>query len=310
MSEKVPQSALSQDIFHVEQEYRKNVTVVTARPRIVQAAFLAWGAVVATMLLFFLFSVAWYGVQGVFDDNAYENALLTNSGYTHARMQAAAPESLLVGDVQSLSAGTGGEYDMYVQVENPNTRHAVEFSYVFSSEEGEGEGGESFLNPGETAYIIASRAATGKPKNASFEISDISWVYISTHDVANVTAWSSEHSSFSVADVVFARDIAYTDATVSRTTFTVTNHTPYSYWEPAFTVRILRGSTLLGIADITATKFLAGEERKIDMRWFGDFPQTATVTITPRIPYFSSDAFMNPEESSSSDVRSRWTVED
>lgn len=310
MSEKVPQTGLSQDIFNVEREYRKNVTVVTTRPRIMQAAFLAWGAVVAIMLLFFLSSIAWYGVQGIFQDNAYENTLLSNSSYTHARMQAAAPEPLLLGSVQSLSAGTSGEYDMYVQVENPNTRHAAEFSYTFSSENGDAQTKKSFLNPGETAYIVASRASTGKPKNATIELSDISWIYISAHDVANVAAWYSEHSSFSVSDVVFAGDITYADATVSRTTFTVTNHTPYSYWEPTFTVRILRGSTLLGIADITSTKFSAGEERTIDMRWFGEFPQTATVTIAPHIPYFDEDAYMNPEESSSSDVRSRWTVED
>lgn len=310
MSENVPQSALSQDITHVEREYRKNVTVVTTRPRIVEAAFLAWGAVVAFFLLFFLFSVAWYGVQGMFDDNAYENALLANSGSTHTRLQAAAPESLLVGDVQSLSAGSSGEYDMYVQIENPNTRHAVEFSYTFTHDNGEGEVRESFLNPGETAYIVASRAATGRPKNAAITIDDISWTHLSTHEIKNVAAWYSEHAAFSVASVMFAGDIAYANETVSRTTFTVTNHTPYSYWEPAFTVRILRGSTLLGIADITSTRFLAGEERTIDMRWFGDLPQTATVTVTPRIPYFDERAFMNPEESSSSDVRSRWTVED
>jgi hypothetical protein len=67
---------------------------------------------------------------------------------------------------------------------------------------------------------------------------------------------------------------------------------------------------LLGITEITAAKFKAGEKRTIDLRWFGELPQTATVTVTPRIPYFEKRAYMNPEASSVNDARSRWTTED
>lgn len=309
MPEKPYLDALTQDIQGVEQEYRKKVTVVTARPRIVQAVFVAWGALVAIMVLFFLGTVGWYGVQGMFEDNAYENTLLRNSVLTQSRLAAAAPQSLVLGSVQSVPTGSGGMYDMYVEIENPNARHAIEFSYSFSHAEGETDTKKSFLNPGETAYILAPRATTGKPKNATFSLSDISWIYLSPHDIENVNAWYAEHAAFSVSDVVFAGDIAYADATVSRSTFLVANHTPYAYWEPSFTVRILRGSILLGMAEITATRFEAGEERIIDLRWFGELPQTATVSVTPRIPFFNEDAYMDPEESGSNDVRNRWTVD-
>lgn len=309
MSEKPYLDALTQDIQNVEQEYRQKVTVVTARPRIVQAVFVAWGAVVIIMVLFFLGTVGWYGVQGIFEDNAYENALLRNSVLTQSHAMDAAPQDLVLGSVQSVPAGSGGMYDMYVEVENPNTRHAVTFAYSFSHSEGKTDERVSFLNPGETAYILAARATTGKPQGASFALADISWVYLSPHDIVNINAWYSEHAAFSVSDVVFAGDIAYADATVSRTTFLVANHTPYSYWEPSFTVRILRGSILLGMAEITSARFEAGEERIIDIRWFGELPQTATVAVTPRIPFFDEGAYMNPEESSVSDVRNRWTGE-
>ncbi len=309
MPEKPYLDALTQDIQGVEQEYRKKVTVVTARPRIVQAVFVAWGAIVAIMVLFFLVTVGWYGVQGMFEDSAYENALLQNNVLTQSRLFAASPQDLLLGSAQSVPTGSGGMYDLYVEIENPNTRHAAVFSYTFSHDDGSTDKKESFLNPGEKAYILAPRATIGKPKNASFSLTDISWTYLSPHDIANMNAWHAEHTAFSVSDVVFARDIAYADTLVSRTTFTVANHTPYAYWEPTFTVRALRGSVLLGMAEITAAKFKAGEERVIDMRWFGELPQTATVTVTPRIPFFDEAAYMNPEESSTGDVRNRWTGE-
>jgi hypothetical protein len=309
MVQNVAPNALSQDILDVEREYRQKITVVTARPRLVEAAFLAWGAVIATCAVFFLASVGWYGVNGLFEDNAYKNALLQNSDVSHARLQAAAPEYILVGNVEVVATGSGTNYDLYVEVENPNTRHAAEFTYSFTYDGGETKEREGFLNPGETAYIVAARGSGSRPKSPAFNISEISWVYISPHDIANVAAWYAEHSAFTVADVVFARDITYTEATVSRTTFTVTNHTAYSYWEPSFIVRVLRGSSLLGIATITSAQFTAGEERTIDMRWFGDLPQTATVTVSPHIPYFNEDAYMNPEQSSLGDVRSRWTLD-
>jgi len=309
MPEKPYLDALTQDIQGVEQEYRKNITVVTARPRIVRALFIAWGAVVAIMVLFFLATVGWYGVQGMFDDRVYQQTLLQNNLLTRERLFAASPQDLLFGSVQSVPTGSGASYDLYLEIENPNTRHAVVFLYTFSHDDGSTDRKEGFLNPGEKAYILAPRATTGKPKNASFSLSDISWVYLSPHDIANMKAWYAEHTAFSVSDVVFAGDISYTDAVVSRTTFLVTNHTPYAYWEPTFTVRVLRGSILLGMAEITAARFKAGEERTIDMRWFGELPQTATVTVTPHIPFFDEDAYMNPEESGVGDVRNRWTVE-
>lgn len=309
MVQNIAPNALSQDILDVEREYRQKVTVVTARPRLVQAAFLAWGAVVAACAMFFLASVGWYGVNGLFEDNAYKNALLQNSDVSHARLQSAAPESILVSEVEAAATGSGTNYDLYVEVENPNIRHAAEFMYSFTFDGGKTKEKKGFLNPGETAYIVAARGSESRPKNPTLNISEMSWVYLSPHDVANVAAWYAEHSAFTVADVVFARDIAYTDATVSRSTFTVTNHTAYSYWEPSFTVRILRGSSLLGIATITSAQFMAGEERTIDVRWFGDLPQTATVSVSPRIPYFDEDAYMDPEQSSLGDVRSRWTLD-
>lgn len=310
MTEKPPVHALTQDIQNIEREYKKNVTIVTTRPRLIEALFLAWGAVVAGMLIFFLATVGWYGVQGVFQDGAYKNALLLNSNLTHTRSISAAPQAILMGDVQSVPTGSGSMYDLYVQMENPNSRHAITFSYHFRHAEGETEEKSGFLNPRETAYFIAARASNGRPKDAALVLADVSWKYLAPQEVPNINAWYSEHAAFSVADVVFARDISYAHSTVSRTTFSVTNHTPYSYWEPAFTVRILRGSVLVGITEITAAKLKAGEKRGVDLRWFGDLPQTATVTVTPRIPYFNAHAYMNPAESSTNDARSRWVVEE
>lgn len=309
MSEKPYLDALGQDIQGVEQEYRKKVTVVTARPRIVQAVFIAWAAWVCAMALFFLATVGWYGVQGIFEDQGYKNTLLQNSTLTQSRLLAKAPQQLVFGSVQSVSSGSEGLYDVYVEIKNPNARHAVEFSYVFTHSDGETKEKNGFLNPSETAYITAPRAVTGRPQNPSFTIQDVSWIYLSTHDIASISAWYSERSAFSVSNVVFAGDITYANETVSRSTFLVTNRTPYSYWEPSFTVRVLRGTTVLGITEITASRFKAGEERAIDVRWFGELPQTATVAVTPRIPFFDSRAYMSPEESESNDVRNRWTGE-
>ncbi len=302
-------SPLSQDIQGVEREYKKNIALLNARPRITAALFIVWSAILAGALFFFLASVGWYGVQGFFEDTAYENALLTNATQTHAHTSAAAPQDLIVGNVQSVASGSGGMYDLYAEVENPNPRHAVEFSYTFSSAEGDVASQEGFLNPGETAYILAAHASSGKPKNATINLADISWIYLSAHDVANIATWYSDRSAFSVDHVVFAQDITYADTHVSRATFSLTNHTAYSYWEPSFTVRILRGALTLGIAEITAARFKAGEERIIDLRFFGDLPQTATVSVTPHIPYYDQNAYMDPEDSSSDDVRSRWTPE-
>ncbi len=310
MTEKTPIAPLSQDIQNIERAYRQNVTVVTARPKLIEAFFLAWTGALGIMVLFFLATVGWYGVQGIFQDSAYKTSILINSSNTHAQLANRAPVNIVMGSVQSVATGSEGEYDLFVQIENPNARHAVEFTYSFSHGEGETEERTGFLNPKETAYMLASRATKGKPKSPMLNVKEEKWIVIPEKEVANVDEWSKERGEFSVANIVFARDIAYTESLVSRSTFTITNHTPFSYWEPTFTVRIFRGSVLLGIAEVTAAKFKAGESRNIDMRWFGELPQTATVVVTPRIPYYAERAYMNPEASTTQDGRSRWTIDE
>lgn len=308
MSENVSYTALAQDIQGIEREYRQNVTVVTARPRVVQAIFIAWGACIVMMMLFFLGTVGWYGVQGIFEDRGYENFLLVNSAGVHGYLQRAAPVSVEVGSVQSVPTGSDGAYDVYVEIKNPNARHGVAFSYACSHAEGTTDVRQGFLNPNEAAYFLIPRATVGKPKSPVVVLSDVSWTYLSRHDIANVATWYEEHAAFTVSNATFARDITYTDSVVSRGTFTVTNYSPYAYWEPAFLARISRGSVLLGMAEITVARFKPGESRTVDLRFFGDLPQTATVSISPHIPYFIDDAYMSPDASTSDDVRSRWTT--
>lgn len=307
MPETAIPDALTQDIQHVERAYRKKITVVTTRPRVTRAAYFAWGALVTCTILFFLATVGWYGVQGMFDDKTHIASILTNSQYTQDYARALAPQSLTQGSVQSVSSGSDGYVDVYVELTNPNTRHAAIFSYIFTYSDGETAVKTSFLNPKETAYIIAPRITQGRPQNLAFFLQDVTWEYLSPHRIANISEWHAEHDAFAVSDAFFASDITYADATVSRATFLVDNRTPYSYWEPVFVVRISRGTTLLGITEITAAQFIAGEQRAVETRWFGDLPQTASLSVTPRIPYFDEDAYMDPEASHTNDVRNRWT---
>lgn len=307
MPEKGIPDALTQDIQYVERAYRKNITVVTTRPRVTRAAYFAWGAFVASTVLFFLATVGWYGVQGIFDDGTYASSIMGNSQHTRTHARALAPQNLTQGSVQSVSSGSDGYFDAYIELSNKNARHAAIFSYIFTYSDGVTLARESFLNPGETAYIIAPRITQGRPQSAVFSLQDITWKYLSAYQTPSISAWYAEHNAITISDTLFANDIAYTDATVSRAMFTVDNRTPYSYWEPVFTVSISRGTTLLGITEITAAQLMAGEQRIIETRWFGDLPQTASFSVTPRIPYFDEDAYMNPEASHTSDVRNRWT---
>ncbi len=291
---KEPLSIVQQEYAGIESEYRRKVAVTTARPLLERALFGAWFAVDAFLLIFFAATVLWYGAQGMFSDEKGVASVGYNLSTLQKNTQASAPDALLFDDITILASGSGTSYDLLLEVENPNSRHGAWITGKFVFDAGETEIFSSFVNPETTKTVFALSAAETRPRNPRFELLEATWVMIDPHEVANVQEWLADRDDFAVADVVYAKDIALETQTIARTTFTLTNRTPYSYWEPSFLVRLTKGSTLIAVTSMTVPQFVSGESRTIDLRWFGDLPQTASVSVQPDIAFFDEEVYMNP----------------
>ena len=304
-----PLNGLQQDYATIESDYRRKVALTGARPAVERAFYGAWFAVDAVLLLFFAATVLWYAANGMFVDERMASGIGYNMASMQAKLHGNAPAPIIMGTVDALASGTGGKYDVFIALENPNDRHGVEIRYKFLYDGGETDEATTFVNPGSKKTLVALGAASERPRNPHLEIVKEEWVILDPHDVPSVGAWLDERNNFPLADVAYAHDLTFAEGTVSRSSFTITNETPYSYWNPTFLVKLLRGSNVISLTTVTLPEFESGETRAVDVRWYGDLPSTATVAVEPDIAFFDPDEYMDPQGRQGIDVRNLFRVE-
>ncbi|MBP9828124.1 hypothetical protein KBC55_03125 [Patescibacteria group bacterium] len=300
-------SGLATEYAQIERDYRRKVTFLEARPKVEQAFLGVFFFIDAILLLFTLATVGVYVVQGSFADVRLSATTSLNSRFTRAAALSLAPQQLALGSVAVLDTG-GGRYDLYATLENPNTHHVVTFDYGFTSDAGEIVLIEGFANPGETVTLTQYAVeSAGRPQNARLVLENVAFSLVDRAQVGDIGDYLEKHRDFSIDQTVFLPDAQSTSSATA--TFSVTNRSSYSYWEPTFLVSLMRGSSIVGLTSVTIPRFMSGETREIQVRFFGTLPATATVVVTPVIPFFDPQAYMSPRGAQLQDVRDIYLLD-
>lgn len=300
-------SGLATEYAQIERDYRRKVTFLEARPKVEQAFFIAFFIVDTLLILFALATVGLYVLNGSFADIRLAATTSLNARFTRAASLSLAPQPLVGGTVSILDIG-GGRYDLYASVENPNAYHVVEFEYGFMTDSGEVRMMEGFANPGETVVLTQyAFTSQGRPQNARLVLEDVSFSLIDRSEVRDIDDYLEKHRAFSIDQTAFTPDAL--NASSSTATFTVTNRSSYSYWEPEFQVSLMRGSSVVALTSVTIPRFMSGETRDVQVRFFGTLPATATVMVTPVIPFFDPQAYMSPRGAQLQDIRDIYLLD-
>jgi len=290
----VPQNPLAGEYNAIEGAYKRDVTILEARPFVERWGLVAWGMLDVALLVVFVIVVPVYIISGSFTDVRMAASILANSANTHALVLAQAPESLNVETALSLT-GDVGTTDFVADATNPNANWYVTFSYAFTYDGGETLPMLSFLNPGESRPLTFLHEKTdGLARNAQVVIRDISWYRVDRHVIADVATFLTDRNDFPISNIVSASDIIVGKNTVARTDFTVQNLTAYSYWSPKYIILLVRGGNTVAAQEATVTSFLAGETRNVSVRWFQPIPAGASVKIVPAINFFDDSVYMKP----------------
>ena len=149
--------------------------------------------------------------------------------------------------------------------------------------------------PSESRYLTALNVpAASRPNGATLEVTDVVWHRIDHHSIADTAEYLAERDDFVVSNELYAADVVLAAGTVGRSTFTLKNASAYSYFSPTFTVLLKRGGVVIGINEVTLSQFATGEERAVDVHWFGDIPSSGTVEVVPMINYFDETVYTKP----------------
>ncbi len=295
--------ALSPELQAIEREHRRGIRLLAARPLVVRCGIILAVVVNSGMLVFFVVTVVGYIISGSFAELRAAATVKNNIVSMHAVAQGSVAQVLVVGAAKVVQ-GTPTSYDLYATLQNPNTEWYATFTYTFHGGGMISRTEKGFVMPGEKKYMLALGVrADARPAALSVALENIVWHRVNRHEAPNSAEWLAQHGNFVITSPTYTTDITLATQPIGRTAFTVTNASAYSYWEPQFTVILERAGATVGIAQATVSSFGAGEKRDVEVRWYGELPSSATVTVVPEINYFDPLTYMAPQGAQSADPR-------
>lgn len=299
----MPQTKLAGEYRAIDSRYRRNVAIVTAKPKLEIAALVFWGAIDIALMIVFVYGVLMYIVSGAFVDARFSASILDNVSSSHAGVVRGAPVGLDVQDPKSASVAAG-KYDLFVTVENFNDDWYTTFDYVFEYDGGVTEVYHGFLNPHEKRLVAAMNVASDRrPSGVRVNFQNQVWHRVDKHAIPDPGQYISERSNITVDQATYVKDIAVGEDQFGTSTLVLTNHSAYSYWNPEFLVKLMRGSTVVSLTKVSVPQFMANETRQLEVRWFGEVPPSGTVSLEPMIFYFDQGVYMDPDGENGRDVR-------
>lgn len=273
--------------------YKRAVWWVEHRARLWKLGMIFLAACDAVLLLFAIWTfVDAFVVSVDREDRAVAEMAVLRQADLRAFSLSHAARPLEAKLVQVIATGDK-QYDFYTTLSNPNADWYAEFRYVFVAGDQETQERAAFILPGEEKPIVSlAFSADNRPGSVRFDARDIVWRRVRAHDIPDYAAWQSDRFEFDITNISFSRDLQIDSKEIGLIHFTVQNRTAFSYWEPVFTVRLLRGGAVVGVTQTTLDQFEARETREVAINWFGTIPAVTKIEVIPEVNIFDVDAYM------------------
>lgn len=296
-------------LLQAEKEYQKQYRLsswwIEHRDGLRRLGLVAFACVDAVVLLV----AGWALVDGfVVSEPAETRAVLELAAYgqddLHAYAEANKAKDLDVGGAVAV-ASSEGKFDLYATVANPNDDWWGEFTYAFESSAGTTEPASGFVLPGSEKPLVAFAVpSTATPRSVRLSVTNLVWHHVDRHVTGDVSDWVADRVNFLVDAPAF-QPVDVDGKLVPRVTFTVTNGSAFSYYEPMFVVRLLRGNTLVGVTSTTLSSLDAGESKDVSLNWFGTVPSANKTEVVADVNPFDIDVYKPLEGETTEDTRTR-----
>lgn len=200
-------------------------------------------------------------------------------------------------------------YDLYATLLNPNDDWWAEFSYAFNTDIGVTEPATGFILPSQEKPIVQFAYESSVPvATAELMIGEVTWHRVDHHLISDYETFAPEHLNLSIENALFTKEINANNDSYGRSSFTVTNNTAYSYYEPTFYVLLKRGSSVVGVNRATLSGLESGDSENVALNWFGTLPSVSEVEVVLELNVFDLSVYKPLEGESTRDTRTRVFV--
>ncbi len=280
------------ELEKINREYKREVTMVETQPKLRRLGLFMWLAIDVILIAVFIGYIGYYLTWGKVLERRQVSGMAENITSTHALSLARSAKPLSIDNTRVFST-EDSYYDFYAEVTNPNENWYALFNYYFVSSYGESQSGAGFIMPSETRpIVIFHQKYDRRPTNPELIITNVQWKRVDPRQVGDIASWLAEHNNFEISDVTYESDIQLGTKTIARSSFTIKNNTPYSYWTPEFFVILGRVGSPVAVNVVSVAGLEAGESRKVDINWFGSVPAAGNVTVIPKINFFDEEVYM------------------
>ena len=96
----------------------------------------------------------------------------------------------------------------------------------------------------------------------------------------------------SVQNIKFENVVGTGEQMTGHTTFDVVNRGAYGYWSIDYVIKLMRGTTVVGVNKVTITDLKPGETHHTDLMWYDRIPAVTKTDIQPVINLLDPNAFL------------------
>ncbi len=196
----------------------------------------------------------------------------------------------------SVFSTTENRVDISADLQNPNKDWWVEFTYQFNIMGEQTPARQGFVLPGELTTVTELGFKTQSPSAVSAQliIDNIRWHRIEPSEVEYdyVKYIEKRFGAVKVQNIRFEPSSAAAGRNASRTTFEIVNQGAFGYWSVDYIIKLMRGSTLVGINKINIRELKPGETRNVDLYWYDAIQPVTQTEVIPVINLLDENSYL------------------
>jgi len=253
------------------------------RPKIIKG-FIVFLITISTFFFSFsIYNLVIYFKSGDPSKQIVENNLATGGQASLPELQVA-PADIFV---------SGEKSDMAAKIVNPNEKFYAIFSYCFKAGDKELACDSDFIMPGEEKYVMVLGVEGGYGA-ASLHLSNVAWQKLDTKTISDYKAYSAARLGFIISDLSFlpASSGISKNIDLNWLEFSITNATPYGYYEMPLDILIFKSGNLVGVNRYILNDFASGAVKPVSMSWAGDLRGAKDVKVVPVANILDEKIFM------------------
>jgi len=244
------------------------------------------GILIVLCVFFFVYSAYNYVIYFMNNDPVVEVSIPSSPRQVTEDLQVSAVEIL----------SNGRSHDLMATIKNPNEKFAGTFNYCFMSGANSILCRSDFILPLSEKHIIAlSQDLASGSEVISLTASDVVWKRFDVHQISDWQLFASTHLNFAVTDSNFkpaATNGLSDKVDLSAFDFSITNQTPYGYYQVPLNIFLYNGSTLVGVQRYFLANFLPGEIRKVKLSWYDNLNNVTRTEVEPDINILDDNVYL------------------